>query len=163
MSTMTEQLTGDMHQAITSFVQEVIADDPSRYSGGWSYRVDLSLADGGTEPYVFQSDGGPSIRTPAELDRAAGKGTVDYSLLHGGFLPNIDLGILQARRLDDLPPWHNIFELVKEVLLHYVSEHDPDGVALRSAAQSIVLDAEGAELSPKAQAVLAEAKAVLGD
>jgi hypothetical protein len=99
------------------------------------------------------------------LARAAGKGTVDYSLLHGGRLPNVDLGILQARRLDDMPPWHNIFEAVRDVLLQYVSEHDPDGVALRSAAQSIVLDAAGAEdsLSPEAQVVLVEARAVLGE
>jgi hypothetical protein len=159
--TDTQSLTGSMHDAITRFAEEVIAAAPDRYTGGWSYRIDLSLADGGHEPYVYQSDGGPAIRTPEELARAAGRGTVDYSLLHGGFLPNIDLGILQARRLDDLEG--NIFDTVKRVLLHYVSEHDPDGVALRSAASSIVLDAEGAELSPEAAAVLAEAKAALGD
>jgi hypothetical protein len=54
---------------------------------------------------------------------------------------------------------------VKAVLLQYVSEQDPDGVALRSAARSIVLDAAGdlGALSPEARAVLAEAKAVLGE
>jgi hypothetical protein len=164
--TDTQELTGTMHDAIVAFAAEVIAKDPTKYTGGWSYRIDLALTDDpGTEPYVFQSDGGPSIRTPAELDRAAGKGTVDYSLLHGGFLPNIDLGIMQARRLDDLPPWHSVFDAVKAILLQYVSEHDADGVALRSAAQSIVLDAEGSEdeLSPEARAVLDEARAVLGD
>jgi hypothetical protein len=92
-------------------------------------------------------------------------GTVDYSLTHGGFLPHVDLGILAARRLDDLPPWHNIFDAVKDILLQYVSEHDTDGTALRSAARSIVLDAAGAEdeLSPEARAVLDEAKAVLDE
>jgi hypothetical protein len=158
---MTEKATADFHNAITTFVEAVIAENPDRYTGGWSYRIDLQLTTGKHEPYIYQSDGGPSIRTPDELDRAAGKGTVSYSLLHGGFLPNIDLGILQARRLDDLEG--NIFDTVKRVLLQYVSEHDTDGTALRSAARSIVLDAEGAELSPEARAVLDEAKAVLGE
>jgi hypothetical protein len=48
-------------------------------------------------------------------------GSVSWSLVNGGRLPNIDLGILAARRLDDLPPWHNIYEATKHILLQYVS------------------------------------------